>query len=72
MKKIKLGDIFKIDTLKGKAYLHYVYKEARIGRTLLRVIQGLYIDRPDNLEEIANQKERYLLFFSLKTACKKV
>jgi hypothetical protein len=71
MKKIKLGDIFEITTPKGYAYLHYVCDDVKIGRTLLKVLQGLYLERPNNLEELANQKEKYLLFFPLKEAYKR-
>lgn len=70
MKKIKLGDVFKIDTPKGKAYLHYVYEDERLG-SLLRVLEGLYTEEFNNLEEITNTKEKYLLFFPLKSAYKK-
>ncbi|ELM3645113.1 hypothetical protein [Flavobacterium psychrophilum] len=71
MKKIILGDIFEISTPKGYAYLHYVCEDVKIGRTLLRVLQGLYLERPNNLEELSSQKERYLLFFPLKEAYKR-
>jgi hypothetical protein len=67
MIKIKIGDIFEINTPKGKAYLHYIYNDKTLGE-LVRILRGLYPVRPENLDEIA-QNERYMLFFPLKAAC---
>lgn len=64
MAKIKLGDIFEINTPKGKAYLHYIYKDKTIGE-IIRVLPGLYSDRLDNFDELASLKERYMIFFPL-------
>ncbi|BDA78463.1 hypothetical protein LPTSP3_g13930 [Leptospira kobayashii] len=48
MAKIKIGDIFEINTSKGNAYLHYIYQDKSVG-DLIRVLPGLYSDRPSNL-----------------------
>jgi hypothetical protein len=67
MARIKLGDIFEINTPKGKAYLHYVHlDDTKIA--MLRVLQGLYQERPMNFDEIASAKERYLVKFPLGAA----
>ena len=42
MPKIKIGDIFEINTPNGKAYLHYIHEDPKIKRQLIRVFQGLY------------------------------
>jgi hypothetical protein len=70
MARIKIGDIFEIGTPKGKAYLHYVYKDKLIG-DLIRVLPGLYPKRPDNFRELAESKERYMIFFPLSAAYNK-
>ncbi len=70
MGKINLGDIFEIKTAKGSAYLHYVYVE-NTGRELVRVLPGLYSERPENLEELAKGKEQFLVFFPLSPAVKR-
>jgi len=70
MSKIRIGDIFEINTPKGKGYLHYVYKDKLMG-DLIRVLPGLYSERPDNLSELAKSKERYMIFFPLSAAYKK-
>jgi hypothetical protein len=70
MAKIQIGDIFEIGTSKGKAYLHYIYRDESIGE-LVRVLQGLYTKRLDDLERLAASKERYMIFFPLTVAFKK-
>lgn len=70
MSKISLGDIFEIDTPKGKAYLHYIYNDSVIGE-LVRVLQGLYPEKPGDLSTLASSKERYFIFFPLSAAYNK-
>jgi len=69
MAKIKIGDIFEMNTLKGKSYLHYIYKDKAIG-DLVRVLPGLYSERPANFDKLAGSKERYMIFFPLSAASK--
>lgn len=69
MARIKIGDIFEINTPKGKAYLHYVYKDKAIG-DLIRILPGLYPNRPASFEKLAGSKERYMVFFPLSVASK--
>lgn len=71
MTKIKIGDLFSINTPKGKAYLHYVYKDNTIGRELTRVLPGLFLKDSDNLSELVKAKELFLLFFPLCAAYKR-
>lgn len=69
MGRIKVGDIFEINTPKGKAYLHYIYKDKTIG-DLIRVLPGLYSERPAGFDKLAASKERYIIFFPLSAAYK--
>lgn len=69
MKKIRIGDIFEINTPNGKAYLHYIYKDKVTG-DLLRILTGLYPERLVNFDELAGSKERYMIFFPLSAANK--
>ncbi|WP_291529132.1 hypothetical protein [Bacteroides sp. UBA939] len=64
MKRIKLGDIFEINTPEGKAYLHYIYRDESLGE-LIRVLPGLYVERPTDFNELAASKEMYMIFFPL-------
>jgi len=69
MARIKEGDIFEINTPKGKAYLHYIYKDKTIG-DLIRVLPGLYSERPANFDKLAGSEERYMVYFPLSAANK--
>jgi len=69
MVRIKIGDIFEINTPKGKAYLHYIYKDKTTG-DLVRILSGLYYDRPANFDELAGSKELYMVSFPLSAANK--
>jgi hypothetical protein len=66
---MKIGDIFEFETPKGKAYLHFIYKDKVTGY-LVRVLSGLYSERPTDLEELVTFKERYMVFFPLSAANK--
>ncbi|MBX3253666.1 MAG: hypothetical protein KF862_05950 [Chitinophagaceae bacterium] len=70
MSKIKLGDIFEIITPKGNAYLHFIHKSSETGE-LIRVLQGLYVKRPDNFDKLVTLEERYIISFPLSAADKK-
>lgn len=69
MARIKEGDIFEIETPKGKAYLHYIHKDKVTGE-LIRVLQGLYSERPIVFDELASLKERFIVSFPLSAAKK--
>ena len=70
MARIKTGDIFEIKTSKGKAYLHYIFKDETNG-DLVRVLPGLYSDQPDDVESLASADESFLVFFPLSAANRK-
>jgi hypothetical protein len=70
MGKIKVGDIFEINTPKGKAYLHYIYKDKTLG-DLIRVLPGLYSERPAGFDNLAASREEYMIFFPLSVANKR-
>lgn len=70
MKKIRVGDLFEINTPKGKGYLHYIYKDSVTGE-MIRVLQGLYPERPTDLSDIVRLEERYIISFPLLAATKK-
>lgn len=70
MARISLGDVFEISTPEGKAYLHYVYKDKTVGE-LVRVLPGLYPERPEDLDNIVSKDELYVVFFPLSYANKR-
>lgn len=69
MKRIKIGDVFEIETPKGKGYLQYVYHNKTLGE-LIRVLPGLYCGLPQDLPNIVNAKELYFIHFPLRAAYK--
>jgi hypothetical protein len=70
MAKLNIGDIFEIQTSGGKAYLHYIYiNEDSI--ELIRVLPGVYSERPINFDNLASSKENFMVYFPLSAAAKK-
>jgi hypothetical protein len=65
--KIKIGDVFEIETSKGLAYLQYVHQGSS---ALIRILPGLYQGVPENLGEIVQNKELFFLKFPIKAALK--
>jgi hypothetical protein len=70
MRRIQIGDIFEINTSKGKAYLHYIHNNKLEG-AVIRVLQGLYSERPEKFEELVTSEERYIISFPLSVATKR-
>ena len=69
MNKIKVGDVFEIETAKGKAYFHYMFDDKDIG-ALIRILPFFHDNTPDNIKEIVKQKELFFIYFPLKYAVK--
>ena len=70
MKRVKLGDVFEISTSKGKAYLHYIYQDKDLIE-LIRVLPGLYSSVPENLDQIVESNEKFMVSFPLTAAYKR-
>lgn len=67
MRRIKVGDIFEINTTKGRGYLQYVYGHPTIGE-LIRILPGLYEAAHPDFISLAASKELYFVHFPLKAA----
>lgn len=50
MARIKIGDVFKINTPNGEAYLQYVYEDKTLGE-LVRILPGVYEKSPKTLKK---------------------
>lgn len=70
MAKMIIGNIYEINTEKGKAYLHYIFKDDELGE-LVRVLPGLYSEKPTNFNELVESEELFSVFFPLSFANKK-
>ena len=69
-RKIEIGDVFEIETVIGKAYLQYIYKDDTLGE-LIRILPGVYNDIPEYFNELIKSEEEYMIFFPLAAAFKK-
>jgi hypothetical protein len=65
--KAKIGDVFEIPTRKGKGYFQYVFENKSVGQ-LIRVLPGLYPERPEDINGIVVLPERYFIHFPLNGA----
>jgi hypothetical protein len=65
--RVKVGDLFMIVTPKGFGYFQCVERDPKYGH-LIRILPGVFLRRPDDLEEFARQKERFFIFFPLGAA----
>lgn len=68
----KIGDVIEVMTSRGLAYLQYVFRHTSppVYGELVRVLPGLYDSQPD-LHELAQQKERFFVFYPVIAACKR-
>jgi len=66
-KKAAIGDILEIKTPSGLAYLQYTHDERSMG-SLVRVLPGLYRNRPKDFANLSQQKELYFTFYPLEYA----
>lgn len=67
MARVKIGDIFEIETSKGKVYLHFLYKDKEIGE-LVRVLKGFHNIRPASFEDLASSSEQFMVYLPLSAA----
>jgi hypothetical protein len=67
MSKIELGDVFEINTNKGKAYLQCV-KIDKLRGDLINVFNKLYNESPSSIDEVINVKDHYFIGFPLSVA----
>ena len=67
----KIGDVIEIQTPKGFAYAQYTYKHDAPPKygALIRVLPGLYQERPDDFKKIVELESQFITFFPLGSAC---
>jgi hypothetical protein len=70
MAKIELGDIFELDTAKGRAYFQCV-KIDKLKWDTLKVFNKLYDERPLSTESIIKVGDHYFIGFALSAAFKR-
>lgn len=70
MVKFELGDIFEIETSKGKGYFQCVHSDELRGE-LIKVFNHLFLNKPENIENILFDYDFYYLGFPLESAYRK-
>jgi len=68
MKRVQIGDVFEIETPKGRGYFKYVYINVRNAVELIRVIPGLYSEELENMAGLVSPKEAFYVQFPVKAA----
>jgi hypothetical protein len=62
--RLRPGDVIEIPTTIGFAYALYTHKNALMG-TLLRVLPGVYEERPQEFDSLITAPDRFLVFYPL-------
>jgi hypothetical protein len=70
VKRAKIGDIIEIPTSKGLAYAQYTHHHKKYG-TLIRVLDGIFKDRPESLSELVKRKYKYFMFAPIQLSINK-
>lgn len=64
----KIGDVFEIPTPSGFAYAQFTHKHPSYG-ALIRVMPGIFSQRPSDFSSLVQQAEQFVAFFPLGAAC---
>ena len=67
MKRIKIGDLFEIQTAKGLVYGQFTHKNLEFG-ALFRIFSGFYPARPIDLTKVGLQPVQFSVFFPIQSA----
>ena len=70
MARVKIGDIFEIKTSKGYIYIHYIFKDEKLG-PLIGVLSGFYNKRPSDFQKIVLNEEQFVVYFAISSANKR-
>lgn len=65
---VKVGDVFEIETAKGRAYFQYFGKAPVMG-ALIRVLPGTY-DADPELSKLVEEKTNFWVFFPVSASLK--
>jgi len=67
----RIGDVIEIPTSEGLAYAHFTHKHDVPPRwgALIRVLPGLFFERPSDFADLVEQPPVFITFFPLGAAC---
>jgi hypothetical protein len=66
-RKILIGDIIEISTSKGFVYAQYTHQHEMYGG-LIRILDGFFVSRPCEFDELVKQRHKFVVFFPLRAA----
>lgn len=69
-KRPRIGDVIEVETPMGYGYAQYTHEHReppRLG-SLLRVLRGIFAERPGDFEPLLAHEERFSVFFPLGAA----
>jgi hypothetical protein len=66
-KRLRIGDVVEIQTRTGLFYAQYTHSNPEYG-TLIRVLNGVFPDRPQDIQSLGLSPTRYFLFCFLQSA----
>jgi hypothetical protein len=69
-KRVQIGDIIEIPTVKGLAYAQYTHQHPTHGG-LIRVFDALFENRPSGFSQLINGPVRFSTFFPVAAAIKR-
>lgn len=69
-RRARIGDVFEIQTSIGLAYVQYTHHRDDWG-ALIRVLPGLFQQRPAALGDLVSKREAFVTFFPLQAAVSK-
>jgi hypothetical protein len=69
-KRPQIGDVIEIETPAGLGYAQYTHEHREPPRfgSLLRVLPGIFAERPSDFKPLLVQDERFSIFFPLGAA----
>jgi len=67
LQKPRIGDVVEIRTPAGLRYVQYTHDGGTSGQ-LVRVLPGLFANRPEAFSDLAQQREQYFVFYTLDYA----
>ncbi len=68
--RARIGDVIEIATSMGLAYVQYCHDHAQYG-SLIRVLPGLFAQRPEDVCEVAQGPETFFTFYPVNAAARR-
>ena len=65
----RIGDVIEIPTPKGFAYAHFTHKDPETTAPVIRVLPGLFPERPNDFSGLVQEQPRFITMFPLGAAC---